>query len=175
MAATLSYFDGCWGSCPTTADWLLPLKGGERVDVTLVATFKRCDSENEKGEIKAGRISEFWKRKPAKRRQKDRTARWTVKFTKAKPRTDGKRQVVIAMPAFGHPIYVSIAREHGLIRNWVVTDAVRFEGAMLRDDLLGKAHAASSALRGLPAAPPSAIGSVAFCQSTGGHRLPFEN
>jgi transposase, IS5 family len=33
--------------------------------------------------------AEGWKDKPAKLRQKDRDARWTVKYTKAKPREDG--------------------------------------------------------------------------------------
>jgi hypothetical protein len=36
--------------------------------------------------IKEGRIPPNWKAKPAKLRHKDRDARWTVKFTKAKPR-----------------------------------------------------------------------------------------
>ena len=36
-----------------------------------------------------GRIPDAWKDKPAKLRQKDRDARWTVKYTKAKPREDG--------------------------------------------------------------------------------------
>ena len=40
--------------------------------------------DEEKQAIKDGRIPEGWKDKPAKLAQKDRDARWTVKFTKAK-------------------------------------------------------------------------------------------
>ena len=34
--------------------------------------------------IKEGRVPEAWQAKPAKLRQKDRDARWSVKYTKAK-------------------------------------------------------------------------------------------
>ncbi len=34
--------------------------------------------------------------------------------------------------------------QHGLIRKWDVTDAAKFEGAMLRDGLLDKTNTASS-------------------------------
>jgi IS5 family transposase len=54
-----------------------------------------------KADIKAGRVPEAWKDKPAKLHQKDRDARWTVKFSKAKQREDRSRQVDIAVPAFG--------------------------------------------------------------------------
>ena len=57
---------------------------GQIVDASLVAAPKQRNSEDEKQAIKAGRIPEEWKDKPAKLRQKDRDARWTVKFTKAK-------------------------------------------------------------------------------------------
>jgi len=69
---------------------------------------------------------------------------WTVKFTKAKPKEDGKKQVDIAIPSFGYQNHVSIDREHGLIRKWDVTDAARFEGARLREGLLDKTNTASS-------------------------------
>jgi hypothetical protein len=39
---------------------------------------------------------------PPKARQKDTDARWTVKFSKAKPSPDGKPQVDIAVPTFGY-------------------------------------------------------------------------
>jgi IS5 family transposase len=42
-------------------------------------------------------LGEAW----AKLRQKDRDARWTVKFSKARPREDGTPQADIAVPAFG--------------------------------------------------------------------------
>ena len=118
--------------------------GGQLVGATLVAAPKQRNSESEKADIKAGRIPEAWKKKPAKLRQKDRDARWSVKFTKAKPKEDGKKQVDIAIPSFGYQNHVSIDREHGLIRKWDVTDAARFEGARLREGLLDKTNTASS-------------------------------
>jgi hypothetical protein len=162
---------------------LLPIMAGQIVDASLVAAPRQRNTQDEKTEIKAGRIPEAWQKKPAKLRQKDRAASpsaacwprllwrsdewppghsWTVKFTKAKPKADSKKQVDIAIPTFDYQNHVSIDREHGPIRKWDVTDAAKFEGAMRRDGLLDKANMASSALRGLLAAPLSAIGSIAF-------------
>lgn len=50
---------------------------------------KQRNTDGEKREIKAGRIPAEWAKKPAKLRQKDRDARWTVKSTTAKPSMDG--------------------------------------------------------------------------------------
>src|SRR3546814_9685463 len=44
--------------------------------------------------LKEGRVPEDWKAMPAKLRHKDRDARWTVKFTKAKERPDGTKPPV---------------------------------------------------------------------------------
>jgi hypothetical protein len=52
---------------------------------------------------------------------------WSAKFTKAKPKADGKKQVD---PSFGYQNHVSIDREHGLIRKWDVTDAAKFASAI---------------------------------------------
>lgn len=53
--------------------------------------------------IKEGRIPDAWKDKTAKIAQKDCDARWTVKYSKAKPREDGSLPpVVLAVPAFGY-------------------------------------------------------------------------
>jgi transposase, IS5 family len=123
---------------------LLPIMAGQIVDASLVAAPKQRNTQDEKTEIKAGRIPEAWQKKPAKLRQKDRDARWTVKFTKAKPAADGKKQIDIAIPTFGYQNHVSIDREHGLIRKWDVTDAAKFEGSMLREGLLDKTNTASS-------------------------------
>ena len=64
-------------------------------------------------------------------RQKDRDARWTVKYTKAKPSKDGAPRVDLAIPAFGYKNHIGIDRRHGLIRRWKVTDAARHDGALL--------------------------------------------
>ena len=63
--------------------------GGQIIDASIVAAPKQRNTEAEKKAIKEGRIPEEWKDKPAKLRQKDRDARWTVKLSKAKPAEDG--------------------------------------------------------------------------------------
>jgi len=74
------------------------------VDATIVAAPKQRNTDGEKADIKAGKTAgEIWPGKPAKARQKDVDARWTVKVSKAKPAKQGKpEQVDIAVPAFGY-------------------------------------------------------------------------
>jgi IS5 family transposase len=91
--------------------------GGQIVDATIVAAPKQRNTDAEKTDIKAGEVPDAWKDKPAKLRQKDRDARWTVKFSKAKVAEDGKtQQRDIAVPAFGYKNHASIDRRHGFIR-----------------------------------------------------------
>lgn len=52
--------------------------GGQIVDATIVAAPKQRNTEAERAAIKAGRIPDGWAEKPAKLRQKDLDARWTV-------------------------------------------------------------------------------------------------
>ena len=69
---------------------------------------------------------------PARAAQKDTDARWTVKFTRAKPKPDGSASVVdLAIPTFGYKTHVAIDRQHGLIRTWAMTDAARHDAAQL--------------------------------------------
>ena len=70
--------------------------GGQIIDATIVATPKQRNSEAEKKDIKEGRIPEDWTRKPAKLRQKDRDARWTVEIFKSQavPRRRAEREVI---------------------------------------------------------------------------------
>jgi IS5 family transposase len=106
---------------------------GQIVDASIVAAPKQRNTAAEKAAIKAGRIPEGWASRPAKLRQKDRDARWTVKFSKAKPREDGAPQADLAVPAFGYKNHLSIDRRHRLIRRWITTDAAAHEGARLGD------------------------------------------
>jgi transposase, IS5 family len=107
--------------------------GGQIVDATIVAAPKQRNTDAEKADIKAGKVPDGWKEKPAKLRQKDRDARWTVKFSKAKAAEDGKtKQRDIAIPAFGYKNHASIDRRHGFIRGWNVTSAAAYDGAQLR-------------------------------------------
>jgi IS5 family transposase len=114
---------------------------GQLVDATIVAAPKQRNNDGEKAAIKAGRIPQAWRDRPAKLRQKDRDARWTVKYFKAKVREDGTPQVDLAVPEFGYKNHVAIDRRHGLIRRWLVTDAAAHDGARL-PDLLDKSNTA---------------------------------
>src|ERR1035437_3406456 len=117
---------------------------GQIVDASLIAAPRQRNSEDEKKAIKQGLIPQDWKDKPAKLRQKDRDSRWTVKFTKAKPREDGSMPPVdIAIPLFGYQNHVSIDRGFGFIRHWAATDAAAYEGRRLREGLLDKTNTAS--------------------------------
>ena len=109
--------------------------GGQIVDATIVAAPKQRNTLVEKKAIKEGRIPDDWKEKPAKLAQKDRDARWTIKYTKAKPREDEAPRVDLAIPAFGYKNHVSIDRAHGLIRKWTATHAAAHDGARLQEVL----------------------------------------
>ena len=104
---------------------------GQIIDASIVAAPKQRNTDGEKRDIKEGRIPAAWAGQPAKLRQKDRDARWTVKYTKAKPSADGAPRVDLAVPAFGYKNHVGIDRRHRLIRRWTVTDAARHDGALL--------------------------------------------
>lgn len=116
--------------------------GGQIIDATIIAVPKQRNTDGEKREIKEGRIPAEWAKRPAKLRQKDRDARWTVKYTKAKPSQNGAPRVDLAVPAFGYKNHIGIDRRHRLIRTWTVTDAARYDGAVL-PDVIDKNNTAS--------------------------------
>jgi IS5 family transposase len=117
---------------------------GQIVDATLVAAPRQRNTEAEKAAIKAGKsAAEIWPEKPAKARQKDVDARWTLKVSKAKQADDGTRRVDIAIPLFGYKSHISIDRRHGIIRRGKVTDAAAHDGARLREGLIDPNNTAS--------------------------------
>jgi IS5 family transposase len=117
---------------------------GQIIDASLIAAPRQRNTNDEKKAIKEGRIPDEWKEKPAKLRHKDRDARWTVKFTKAKPREDGSSPTVdLAIPVFGYQNHISIDRGFGFIRQWSATDAAAYEGRLPRAGLLDKTNTAS--------------------------------
>lgn len=121
----------------------LPM-AGQIVDATLVAAPRQRNTDAEKARIKAGeKAGDIWPDKPAKARQKDTDARWTVKFTKAKPAADGKPLIDIAIPAFGCKGHICIDRRHGIIRRAKVTDAAAHDGVRLREGLIDPNNTAS--------------------------------
>jgi transposase, IS5 family len=104
---------------------------GQIIDASIVAAPKQRNTDGEKRDIKEGRIPPAWAARPAKLRQQDRDARWTVKYTKAKPNPDGAPRVDPAVPAFGYKNHLGIDRRHRLIRRWTVADAARHDAALL--------------------------------------------
>jgi transposase, IS5 family len=115
---------------------------GQLVDATIVSVPKQRNTRAEKQAIKEGRVPEDWQEKPAKLRQKDRDARWTVKTTKAKSREGETPMVDLAIPEFGYQNHISADRRHRLIRRWLVTDGAAHAGARLAD-LLDPGNTAS--------------------------------
>ena len=137
VAVLFKRFDAAVKACGYLA------MGGQIVDATIVAAPKQRNTREEKQAIKEGRVPDDWAEKPAKLAQKDRDARWTVKFTKAKPYEDGSKPPVdIAIPSFGYKNHIGIDRRHGLIRTWVATSAAAHDGARLVD-LLDRENTAS--------------------------------
>ena len=125
-----------------TAAGYLP-RGGQIVDATLVAAPRQRLTDGEKARIKAGRTAaEVWPERPAKARQKDVDARWTLQRSKGKSRPDGTEPTTLAVPLFGYKSHVSIDRMHGLVRRQVVANAARHDGARLREGLIQRANTA---------------------------------
>ncbi|SMD07273.1 Transposase DDE domain-containing protein [Novosphingobium sp. B1] len=123
--------------------------GGQIIDVTVVPAPKQRNTVDEKAAIKDGRIPEAWKAKPARLLQKDRDARWSVKYTKAKVKegADPKafKPVDLAIPMFGYKNHIGIDRAHGLIRTWDASAANAHDGARL-PDLISTSNTGSGVL-----------------------------
>ncbi len=120
--------------------------GGQIIDATVVPAPKQRNSEDENAAIKEGKIPERWKTRPAKVRQKDRDARWTVKYSKAKVKEGGDpkgfKPVDLAIPMFGYKNHIGIDRAHGLIRTWDASAANAHDGARL-PELISKQNTGS--------------------------------
>jgi IS5 family transposase len=101
--------------------------GGQIIDATLIAAPRQKLTIEEKATIREGGTPADWSR--AKRAQKDRDARWTLKRGRTKPKPEGtQRQALqIAVPIFGYKSHIGIDRRHGLIRRWMVTDAAQHD------------------------------------------------
>jgi IS5 family transposase len=115
--------------------------GGQIIDATIVEAPKQRLSEDEKRNIKEGKVPEEWKGNPHKLAQKDMDARWTLKRGR-KPDPAKHNAVEIAIPVFGYKNHLGSDVTHGFIRTWTITDAARHDGRQLRA-LLHKANTAS--------------------------------
>jgi transposase, IS5 family len=114
------------------------MMGGQIVDATIVSAPRQHNTDEERRAIRAGEIPQEWQNKPAKLAQKDRDARWTVKYSKAKkpvdtPSSTAAKQHDIAIPLFGFKSHASIEQRYGFIRGWTATSASAHDGAQLRN------------------------------------------
>jgi len=107
---------------------------------------KQRNTEAEKTAIKQGRVPEAWLAKPARLRQKDRDARWSIKYSKAKVREgadpEAAKPVDLAIPMFGYKNHIGIDKAHGLIHTWDASAANAHDGARL-PDLVSKGNTGS--------------------------------
>jgi len=121
----------------------LPMSG-QILDATLVAAPKQRNTNAEKADMREGRIPSGLAGQASKLSHKDRHARWTLKFTKAKRQDDGNMPATdLAISFFGYKSHISIDRKFRLIRKWKATDAAASDGARLREGLLNGSNTAS--------------------------------
>ena len=97
--------------------------GGQLIDASLIPVPKQRNTREENATVKAGDCPTDWEAQPAKRRQKDTEARWTVKR--------GVRH-------YGYKNHVNVDKQHKLIRRYAVTDAAVHDSQVLEDVLQPK-------------------------------------
>jgi hypothetical protein len=105
--------------------------GGQIVDATVVAAPRPRLTTKEKATIKGGGVPEPWSK--ARRAQRDRAGRWTLKRGRKKPKSDGSAPIAteIVVPAFGYKNHIGIDGRFGLIRTFTVTHAAAHDGGQL--------------------------------------------
>jgi len=93
------------------------------IDASLVPVPIQRHRRAEHATLQAGACPAEWEAQPAKRRQKDTQARWTVKH-------GGSH--------YGDKNHVNIDNQHTLIRRYTVTDAAVHDSQVLKDVLLAQ-------------------------------------
>jgi IS5 family transposase len=96
-------------------------RGGQLIDASLIPVPKQRNSREDNATIKGGACPTEWAGHPAKRRQKDTEARWTVKH---------------GLNHFGYKNHINVDKHHKLIRQYTVTDAAVHDSQVLEDVLL---------------------------------------
>ncbi len=86
----------------------LMASGGQMIDASIIPVPRQRNNRKENEAIKAGDVPEGWEDSPAKLRQKDMDARWTVKNNQN---------------FYGYKNHINVDRNHKLIRSYQVTDA----------------------------------------------------
>lgn len=83
--------------------------GGQIIDATIIAAPRQKLTNEEKVTLREGGTPEDCS--PAKRAQKDRDLRWTLKRGRTKPKQGHQRQAIqIAVPVFGYKSHIGIDR-----------------------------------------------------------------
>ena len=101
--------------------------GGQIVDATIIPVPKNRNTREENAAIKAGETPKDWDKNPAKKRQKDLDARWTVKHGRSH---------------YGYKNHLCVDRRHKLVRRYTVTNAARHDSQEL-DAVLDRDNTAS--------------------------------
>jgi IS5 family transposase len=102
----------------------LQARAGQLIDASLIPVPTQRNNREENATIKAGDCPTDWETQPAKRRQKDTEARWTVKH---------------GVSHYGYKNHVNVDKQHKLIRRYAVTDAAVHDSQVLEEVLLPKA------------------------------------
>ena len=96
-------------------------RGGQLIDASLIPVPTQWNTREDNATIKAGDCPADWDKQPAKRRQKDTEARWTVKH---------------GVSHYGYKNHVNADQQHKLIRRYTVTNAAVHDSQVLDDVLL---------------------------------------
>lgn len=102
----------------------LQARGGQLIDASLIPVPTQRNTREENATLQAGNCPAEWEAQPAKRRQKDTEARWTVKH---------------GVSHYGYKNHVNVDKTHKLIRQYAVTDAAVHDSQVLTEVLLPKA------------------------------------
>lgn len=86
----------------------LMASGGQIIDASIIPVPKQRNNRKENAAIKAGMTPKAWEKEPAKLRQKDVDARWTVKNEQSH---------------YGYKNHINTDKTHKLIRRYHVTEA----------------------------------------------------
>ncbi|WP_212376792.1 IS5 family transposase [Acetobacter persici] len=120
------------------------LMSGQILDVTLVVAPMQWNTNDEKTDLREGRIPQDWQDKPSKLSHKDEHARWPLKFAQARRQEGGTiPSTNLSILFFGYKSHISIDRKFRLIRKCKTTDAAAVDGARLREGLLDKTNTVS--------------------------------
>ena len=104
----------------------LMASGGQIIDASIIPVPRQRNNHDENDAIKAGETPQEWKKEPAKLRQKDVDARWTVKNEQN---------------FYGYKNHINVDKKYKLIRKYSVTDACLHDSRVF-DDILDEKNTA---------------------------------